>query len=74
MSVYYLLLPTVGVAADINTEELVRMAVFKRRKILEKYIQRNSWSANKLPINLHVCVILKRFVYMQHILGGLTGI
>jgi len=73
MSVYYLLLPTVGVAADINTEKLVRMAVFKGRKILGKCGERNSWSANELPINLHGCVILKRLVYM-HIFGGLTGI
>lgn len=40
MSVYYLLLPTVGVAADTNAEKLVRTAVFKGRKILEKCIKR----------------------------------
>lgn len=69
MSVYYLLLPTVGVAAGINPEEMVRMAVFKGRKILEN---RNSWSANELPINLSV--ILHRFAYMQHIFGAPTTI
>lgn len=36
MSVYYLLLPTVGVAADTNAEKLVRMAVFEGRKIFGK--------------------------------------
>lgn len=35
MSVYYLLLPAVGVAADINPAELVRMAVLEGRNILE---------------------------------------
>lgn len=33
-----------------------------------------SWSANELPINLQAWVVLKRFLYMQHLFGGLSGI
>lgn len=36
--------------------------------------ERKSWSANELPINLPACVVWKRFLCMQHIFGGLTGI
>lgn len=70
MSVYYLFLPTVGVAADSSAEELVRMALLKGRRIFEKDTEKNSWSADKLLINFHVLV---RFVFMQHVFGDLTG-